>query len=132
MRIGPILVVGDAISFLVFAAIGRSSHQEASGLSALGPVVETAGPFLIAWYAIAAPLGALDPTLTRKPRQLLLATGKTWLLAWPCALLLRAIWLRRGIPGSFALVVLISNALLLLGWRGLFGLALRYARRSLE
>ena len=129
MRIGPILVAGDAISFLVFAAIGRGSHQEALGITALGSVAGTAWPFLVAWYVLAIPLGALDPALARQPRSLLVTTGKVWLLAWPCALVIRAIALRRGIPLSFALVVLVSNAVMLLGWRGCLGLAVRYAGR---
>lgn len=117
------------MSFLVFASVGRGSHQEATGLSAFGSVVGTAAPFLLAWYALAAPLGALDHALARKPRELLLATAKAWIVAWPCALFLRAVLLRRGIPVSFAMVVLASNAVLLLGWRGVFGLAGRRLTR---
>ena len=40
-----ILIVGDACVFVIFAAVGRASHHEASGLNALLQIVLTAAPF---------------------------------------------------------------------------------------
>ena len=39
-------------------------------------------------------------------------------MAWPLALILRAFWMRAGIPPVFDLIALVANAVLLLGWRG--------------
>jgi hypothetical protein len=38
-----LLVIGDALALLIFAALGRASHGEAAGLTALAQVAETAG-----------------------------------------------------------------------------------------
>jgi len=47
------LIVGDALAFLVFAAIGRSSHGEATGLAAIPQIALTAAPFAAAWFIVA-------------------------------------------------------------------------------
>ncbi len=53
-----VLVIGDAICFLIFAAIGRSSHGEASGFAAIPQVITTALPFAIAWFLVSPFVGA--------------------------------------------------------------------------
>ena len=125
-RLRALLALGDTVSFLAFAAIGRSSHNEAA-LSALGAVAGTAAPFLLGWFAVAIPAGAF-----REPeggvRRLVPRTALAWLGAWPVGLLVRAIVLQRGIPLSFAIVVLLTNTVLLCGWRAAF--AWWAARRS--
>ena len=52
------LVIGDALAFLVFAAIGRSSHGEATGLAAIPQIALTAAPFAAAWFIVAPFAGA--------------------------------------------------------------------------
>lgn len=113
------LIVGDIVSFLVFSALGRNNHGEAAGLSALTLIAGTAAPFLIGWFVVASFTGALRGSLLRQPKELLTRTLISWLLAWPLGLLLRALFLQRGIPMSFAIVVGITNTILLLGWRGI-------------
>jgi hypothetical protein len=110
-----LLVAGDALSFLAFAAIGRRSHSENG---AIVDVALTAAPFLAAWLASAVLFGALRGELLHSPRRLLTRTLLAWLLAWPLGLGLRALLLQREIPASFAIVVGIANTVLLLGWRG--------------
>jgi hypothetical protein len=51
-------VIGDALALLIFAALGRASHGEAAGLTALTQVAETAAPFIIGWFAVAPLFGA--------------------------------------------------------------------------
>ena len=118
------LVIGDTISFLVFAAIGRNSHGEAAGFGAVLEVVRTATPFLLGWFVVAPFAGALRGDLLSHPRSLLQRTSLAWLCAWPLGLGLRALFLQRGIPLSFAIVVGITNTILLLGWRGVAAWAL--------
>lgn len=122
------LVVGDILSFLVFSALGRNSHGEAAGLRAIAEVAGTAAPFLIGWFAVASGTGALRGSVLRTPVALLKRTALTWLLAWPLGLLLRALFLQRGIPLSFAIVTGVANSVLLLGWRGIA--AFLVARRA--
>jgi hypothetical protein len=69
------LVVGDAIAFLVFAAIGRGSHGEATGLAAIPQIALTAAPFAAAWFIVAPFAGAYRRELTFEPRKM--ATYRT-------------------------------------------------------
>lgn len=116
------LVLGDAVAFLVFASVGRSSHSEASGLGALGQVVGTAAPFALAWFAVAPFMGAYRRDAVTSVRGMLSRTGLAWLAAWPLALLLRWVFTSKVPPLSFALVTLVANTLFLALWRGLFAL----------
>jgi hypothetical protein len=125
---GPLLLVaGDAVSFLVFAAVGRSSHGEAAGLDALIQVAATAAPFALGWWLVAPFVGAYrvrqeeaQGWAARLPSSFLARTLLAWVLALPVGLALRALFLQRGIPLSFAIVTFIANTILLLGWRGVF------------
>jgi hypothetical protein len=120
------LVAGDAVSFLVFAAAGRQSHHEAN---ALGQIVLTAVPFAAGWFAVAPFVGAFRRALFAVPTRLLARTELAWLCAWPVALGLRwAVSADHQIPLSFAIVVLVSNALFLGIWRSVFGLVMRGRR----
>jgi hypothetical protein len=56
----------------------------------------------------------------RLPSSFLARTLLAWVLALPVGLALRALFLQRGIPLSFAIVTFIANTILLLGWRGVF------------
>jgi hypothetical protein len=124
------LVAGDIVSFLVFAAVGRRSHSEASGPAAIGQIASTALPFALGWFLVSPWLGAFRRTLITSPRRMLARTELSWLAAWPVALLLRwALSEDHQIPISFAAVVLVSNALFLGAWRGLFALAVRTVRK---
>lgn len=125
-----LLVIGDIIAFLVFAAIGRRSHGEAAGLTAMFEVAQTAAPFIIGWF-LAAPFlkayrldtagaGVAPARRTALVGPLLKRTALAWLVACPIGLVLRALFLSRGIPLSFAIITFITNLFLLGGWRSAF------------
>ncbi len=114
------LVAGDAVAFLIFAAIGRASHAEGAGLDAIVQVAETAAPFLAAWYAVAPFLGAYRPHQTATPRGMLARTALSWLVAWPIGLGLRALVRHSGIPVSFAIVTFLTVLAILAIWRTIF------------
>jgi hypothetical protein len=123
------LVAGDAVSFLVFAGVGRQSHAEASGLGALGQIAATAFPFALGWFLVSPWLGAFRHGLTTGVVPMLKRTELAWLAAWPVALVLR--WLLstdHRIPVSFAVVILLSNAVFLGLWRSAFAWATRRVR----
>jgi peptidoglycan/LPS O-acetylase OafA/YrhL len=116
-----LLALVDALAVLVFAAIGRRSHDE--GLAIVG-VVEVAAPFLIG-----ALVGALAVRSWRDP--LALRTGlAVWAGAVVVGLALRAALYDR-LPVSFAIVATVSLAVLVLGWRGaVLGIMRLRARRA--
>lgn len=124
-----VLAAGDAISFLVFAGVGRRTHQETSGLSALGSVAVTALPFALGWFLVSPFAGAFRRSLLTDPVRMLKRTELAWVCAWPVALLLRwALSSDHQIPVSFAVVVLLSNAVFLAVWRTAFTLVVRVRR----
>src|SRR5690349_2969320 len=81
-----LLVIGDALVFLIFAAIGRRSHGEAAGLDALLQTIQTATPFAIGWFIVSPFLGAYKRGLERQPRTMALRTLLAWLAAWPVSM----------------------------------------------
>jgi hypothetical protein len=121
-RVGA-LVAGDALSFVVFATVGRHSHNEASGLAAIGVTLATAAPFAAGWFAVSPFVGAFRRAKTASLKAMLTRTELAWLCAWPAAALLRwAFGPDHKLPLSFAIVILIANAVFLGVWRSLFAL----------
>src|SRR5258706_5075060 len=120
VRRGAMLAAGDALAFMAFAALGRASHSEAAGIAAILQVAETAAPFAIGWVVVAPFAGAYPAELVQPPRLMPARSALAWLLAWPLRLLLGALIRQGTIPLSFAIVTLIANMLILLGWRGIF------------
>jgi hypothetical protein len=117
------LVAGDAVSFLIFANTGRASHNETSGLGAIGAVAGVALPFAIGWFAVSPFAGAFRRRATSSLRAMLTRTELAWLCAWPIGLALRALPpSSAGIEMPFPLIVLAFNALFLGLWRGAFAL----------
>jgi hypothetical protein len=128
------LIVGDASVFLVFAAVGRSSHHEASGLGVFWLVVQTATPFALGWFMVAPFSGVYRESVTTRLRPMLGHTALGWLCAWPLAMLLRWLFTLNDAPlslgswVSFSIVVLLANMLFLSIWRGLFALVANRGR----
>jgi hypothetical protein len=125
------LVIGDAVVFLVFAAIGRRSHGEGSGLGAIMQVVVTAIPFAIGWFLVSPFIGgAFRRGLEGRPGEMARRTALAWLAAWPVSMALRGIFVDHAVPPlSFAVITLISNTILLLAWRVPFAFITRRLRR---
>ena len=117
------LVIGDTICFLIFAALGRNTHGEASGFAAIPQIVVTALPFAAGWFLVSPFVGAFRHKIQAQPRAMAVHTVLAWLLAWPVAMLLRGLFVDHRIPPlSFAIIVLLFNMLLLLVWRWPFAL----------
>jgi hypothetical protein len=120
------LITGDVLVFLIFATIGRNSHDEAAGLNALGAIVTTAFPFLLGWFMVSPWLGAFRRDIMTNPKKMAQRTGVAWLCAWPIAMLIRGLLVDHGIPPlAFWIVTLISNTILLAVWRIPFAVAQR-------
>ncbi|GAC1407107.1 MAG: DUF3054 domain-containing protein [Ktedonobacteraceae bacterium] len=115
-----LLVIGDIIVFLVFAAIGRRSHDEAGNVFG---IAITALPFAAAWFLVAPFVGAFNRGLERNTGKFSLRTLLAWLAAWPVAMVLRGVFVDQGVPPwTFALITLVSNTILLQAWRVPFSL----------
>jgi DUF3054 family protein len=113
-----LLVIGDALVFFIFAAIGRRSHGEAVGLDAILQTVQTAAPFAIAWFIVSPFLGAYRRELESQPRIMALRTLLSWLAAWPLSMIFRGVFVDHAVPPwTFALITLVTNTILLLLWR---------------
>lgn len=101
------VTLGDIAALVVFAAIGRQSHNEANPIEA---VIATAAPFIIGWLIVAWPSGLLIPQPL--PRWIL-RTIVFNVAGCGLGLLIRSIWLQREIPISFAIVSFFATASLL-------------------
>ncbi len=67
VRRSALLAAGDALAFMIFAALGRASHSEAAGLAAILQVAETAAPFAIGWFVVAPFAGTYRADITSPP-----------------------------------------------------------------
>lgn len=109
-----LFIVGDALIFLLFAAIGRRSHSETDTLV---QTALTALPFAAGWFIVSPFIGAFRRNMDVQPRTMALRTALAWLASWPVGLLFRGIVEQKVPPLSFAIVTLISNMILLEAWR---------------
>ena len=109
-----VAAVLDLLMVVLFAAIGRRSHEEATALSGL---VHTAWPFVVG-----AAIGwVVTFALYRNKFDafLIVPTGiVVWVMTVAVGMVLRALT-GQGTAGSFIIVATISTAVLLLGWRAL-------------
>jgi Protein of unknown function (DUF3054) len=109
-----LLVIGDALVFIIFAVIGMRSHKVSLTVPS---VLQTAAPFAIGWFLVSPFAGAFRRKTTSQPSKMSLRTALAWLIAWPVGLLLRGIIDHEIPPLSFAIVTLITNTLFLQLWR---------------
>ena len=118
-------VVADLLLVLLFAAIGRASHDEDA--SALGFVI-TAWPFVaglvVGWIAVAI----ANASRAGRALPLLVAGLIVWFCTVAVGLVLRAVS-GQGIAVSFVIVTAIVLAVFLLGWRAIALLVRRLRAR---
>lgn len=110
----------DAVSVLVFVAVGRRNHNEGTEI---GGVMEVAAPFLIALV-----IGWLVSRAWRQPMNL--RTGAIiWVSTIVFGMLLRNLAFDRGIATSFIIITTLFLGAVLLGWRAVFRTFRRSATR---
>ena len=118
-RLPALAAAADATAVVVFAASGRAFHD--SGADLLG-FLGTLAPFALGLFvAWAAPSVRAHPTRLRSGVVVLVGTAVI-------GLALRAAFTGR-LPLSFALVAVVTLAVLLLGWRGIAALVARALAR---
>lgn len=111
------LAVGDFIAMVIFAAVGRSSHNMDAGEGPLLAVLNTAAPFALAWLLAGAAVGLYTGKALYPPGRVLLRTLLAGLMAGPFGVALRAVWLARPIVWTFVLVATGTSTLIMLLWR---------------
>ena len=97
----------DLVLIILFAVIGRRSHDQGSALSG---TLTVAAPFLIG-YAIAAAFCRLDRAPRSARRGMLIAP-----VAVGLGLVLRGTVFGRGVAPAFVVVALITMTALLVSW----------------
>ena len=112
----------DAIAILLFAALGRRSHDEGDGVL---DVLETAAPFLVALAA-----GWIVVLVTRLAPTSVVAGVVFWVVTVVGGLVLRRTVWDRGTRPSFIVVAALVLGLLLVGWRA--GVSVARARREIR
>ncbi|WP_295839018.1 DUF3054 domain-containing protein [uncultured Microbacterium sp.] len=122
-RRSPVLaLIVDVVLVVVFAAIGRATHD--------GDVLGTLGSGLAttAWPFVAALLvGWLVTRAWRRPTAFVKTGLPVWAITVALGMVLRALS-GQGVAVAFVIVATITLALLLLGWRAITRLASRSRR----
>nr|WP_154921102.1 DUF3054 domain-containing protein [Microbacterium testaceum] len=116
-RSPALALVLDAVLVVVFAAIGRATHDG----DVLGPL--GSGLATTAWPFVAALLvGWLVTRAWRRPTAVVRTGLPVWAITVALGMVLRALS-GQGIAVAFIIVATLTLALLLLGWRGIARLA---------
>lgn len=110
------LPLGDFLTFLVFAAVGRASHG-IGGRSAFLALFDTAVPFMLAFLVVGMLVGLYRGTALYPVGRVLWKTALAGIIAGPMGVALRALWLGRGIAPTFVLVGTLSSTVMLVIWR---------------
>lgn len=107
-RFAPFAI--DLVAVLVFVAVGRRSHDEASSLTGY---LSTAAPFLLGAAASWAVLAV------SRPGGWLLHAVAAWIVTVAVGILLRRFAFGDGAPASFIVVTAVVLAVLIVGGRAL-------------
>jgi DUF3054 family protein len=108
----PIAIVADALSILVFAAIGRANHGESPGAQGIW---HTAWPFLLG-----AGLGLAFTAYQRVAPTAISAGVRVWVWTLVIGMVVRHS-IGGGTPIAFVIVAAIVLGALLVGWRFALG-----------
>ncbi len=117
-----VLVVGDAVAFVVFALVGLRSHEAALNLDVF---VRTVLPLSVSWFLIAPRLGAFSHETGVPLFRTAVRVAAAWLVAGTVGLLIRSMFFERPLIASFAAVVLLGQGLILVAWRTFYAVVAR-------
>lgn len=118
-RTAVLAFAADIALVLLFAGLGRSSHEREATLLGL---VETAWPF-IAGLAIVW----ISARITKRPLAVLNSGIPVWVGTVAIGLLLR-FWTGGGVALPFVIVSILTLGVFLLGWRAIMALVQRLRR----
>jgi Protein of unknown function (DUF3054) len=115
----PVALLADMACVVLFAALGRASHDESGGLAALWT---TAWPFLAG-----CALGWIASRARRAPLAMMPTGVAVWLSTVAAGMLLRALT-GAGTAVAFVVVAAVVLALFMVGWRLLVAVRRRVLR----
>lgn len=124
-----VAMMGDALIFLAFAFIGRTSHREADA-GAITGVLGTALPFLAGWFAGASAFGGYASDALSTVRIATIHTLRVWVVGCAIALAIRSVLEHRVVPLTFAAIAFAFNLMLLAIWHGSLAAMSRRGRRA--
>ena len=120
----PLLALVDATALMGFAAVGKASHSGPDGSIELAAVLQTALPFLTAWF-VTSPLTNVYKE-TDQSKNLILGNVQQVLVGWavaiPLGCALRGVLKGYVPPTSFVIVTLIATLVILSVARVLFAI----------
>lgn len=123
-----LLITGDVVAVLAFAAVGRASHHEAGNVAL--QTIGTAMPFIAGWAIASRASGAFTSATFARLSTLARRTSAAWVVGDAIALAIRSVLERRAPPLAFVIVSYLTVLLLLLGWRIVFRTCFVRSRRS--
>lgn len=110
------LTLGDFITLLIFAAIGRASHDMPNAGHFLS-LFDTAVPFMLAFLVVGMLTGLYRGKALFPVGRVIGRTGLAALIAGLLGVMLRAVWLKHSIAPTFLFVGTFSSAVMLILWR---------------
>ncbi len=121
-RIPALALAADVVAVVVFAAIGRLNHAKSADMMGL---LGTIAPFAVGLVAVwATRVVRADPSGLRAGAAVVAGTAAV-------GLLLRLAF-TGSLPPSFAIVTVVSLAVLMLGWRALSSVVARRATQQVR
>lgn len=123
-----VLILGDLLAVALVTIAGFATHGETE-LSFLPRVAAFFFPLVIAWFLLAPALGLFQEEVVSSPRQLWRPVlGMAF--AAPFAALLRGLILNTPIIPIFGMVLILTSALGMLIWRGIYLFLARRNRKA--
>ena len=111
-----ILALGDLCAFVLFGAIGLTSHEDSVTLRT---VVRAILVFPAAWFVIAPWLGMFSERAVAGTEPLW-RIAVVWVVVGVVALCLRALVFDRALFNAFFVIALVGNGVMLVGWRAAY------------
>jgi len=116
------VILGDLAVFILFVLFGKAEH----GVTFSEAVIRTALPFGIIWLISSPWLGAYKASTLCDLRTMLWKIPLIWILCGLVGLFARTVLTGQSLIISFALVAIIVQGILLLSWRAIFLLVIRW------
>ena len=116
------VILGDIAVFILFVLFGKAEH----GVSLSEALFRTALPFGIIWLISSPWLEAYKASTLTDLRTMLRKIPLIWLLCGLVGLFARTVLTGQSLIMSFALVAIIVQGVLLLSWRAIFLLVIRW------
>ena len=117
-----VVILGDIAVFALFVLFGKAEH----GVTLSEALFRTALPFGIIWLISSPWIGAYKASTLTDLRTMLRKIPLIWLLCGLVGLFARTVFTGQSLIMSFALVAIIVQGVLLLSWRAIFLLVIRW------